>query len=274
MPDGNSDAPHTVAAAPRPRIQTLSDLIFGLALSIGAIALLSEKPSTFADLLGSLAAFGFSFLILGLVWIRYTRIMSVLPIEGSVLGANMLLLFLVSIEPYLYNLIDFASVPGQVDPASVTLVYAVDLAMIYLILAYFTNELTREERRLIPASLLRNYRLERNLSLIVALVFLSSALPFFWALTVFGLQARLVLWLSTFGVANLTRVFATRWARGSVEGLHAGSRRLGCLLELKRCGRRELNPGYQLGKLARLLQAWCPTRLDDDRAVPVEKLTG
>lgn len=193
-------------AGPRPRIQTLSDLIFGLALSIGAIALLSRKPGTLIDLLGSLAAFGFSFLILGLVWIKYTRIVSALPMEGRALGANMFLLFLVSVEPYLYNLIGFAPTPGQIDPASVTVVYAFDLALIYLILAYFTHQLTVREKRLIPAKLLRSYRLETYLSVIVAFIFIFSALPVFWSLTVFGVQVRLVLWLSTFGVSGLRRV--------------------------------------------------------------------
>ncbi len=197
---------------PRPRIQTLSDLIFGLALSIGAIALLSQKPGTLGELLSSLAAFGFSFLILGLVWIRYTRIASALPIEGRVLVANMLLLFLVSIEPYLYNLISFSPTPGQIDPAAVTMVYAVDLALIYLILAYFTHELSVEERRLIPAGLLTSYRMERNLSLIVALIFLASTLPVFWSWAVFGVQVRLVLWLSTFVVGNLRYVLVRRKA--------------------------------------------------------------
>ena len=47
----------------RPRIETLSDLIFGLALSIGAITLLSEKPNNFVGLASSLLGFGWAFLI-------------------------------------------------------------------------------------------------------------------------------------------------------------------------------------------------------------------
>ena len=93
-------------AVPRPRIQTLSDLIFGLALSIGAIALLSQKPTDLFELGSLLLSFGFSFLILASIWLRYTRIMSALPLQtGRMIGANMLLLFLVSVEPYLFNLI-------------------------------------------------------------------------------------------------------------------------------------------------------------------------
>ena len=186
---------------PRPRIQTLSDLIFGLALSIGAITLLSDKPSSIIGLASSLVGFGWAFLILALVWVRYTRIMSVLPVEtGRMMGANMLLLFLVSVEPYLYNLITVSFVPlaGQLDSGVTTALYAVDMGSIFLIIAYFTHELTIEERRLIPKELLRNYRLQRNTTIASAALFLVSTLPIFWSFVVFGLQARFILWMGTF----------------------------------------------------------------------------
>ena len=193
---------------PRPRIQTLSDLIFGLALSIGAIALLSEKPSSIIGLASSLVGFGWAFFILALVWVRYTRIMSVLPVEtGRMMGANMLLLFLVSVEPYLYNLIavSFVPLPGQLDSGITTALYAVDMGSIFLIIAYFTHELTIEERRLIPKELLRSYRLQRNTTIATAALFLVSTLPIFWSFLVFGLQARFILWMATFLVSIVRR---------------------------------------------------------------------
>jgi uncharacterized membrane protein len=186
---------------PRPRIQTLSDLIFGLALSIGAVSLLSEKPTSLAELVVSLLGFGWAFFILALVWLRYTRIMSVLPVEtGAIIGANMLLLFLVSVEPYLYNLItvSFDSVPGRLDSGTTTALYAIDMGLIFLIVAYFTHELTIEERKLIPEGLIRSYRLQRDATIIAAAFFLVSTLPVFWDLTILGLQVRFILWMGTF----------------------------------------------------------------------------
>jgi uncharacterized membrane protein len=193
---------------PRPRIQTLSDLIFGLALSIGAITLLSDKPTSIIGLASSLVGFGWAFLILALVWVRYTRIMSVLPVEtGRIMGANMLLLFLVSVEPYLYNLITVSFVPlsGQLDSAITTALYAVDMGAILLIIAYFTHEVTLEERKLIPRELLRNYRLQRNTAIASAALFFFSTLPMFWSLVVFGLQVRFILWMSVFLVWIIRR---------------------------------------------------------------------
>jgi len=47
---------------PRPRIESLTDLVFGLALSIGAIILISKPPTNPGELFQSIAALGFSFL--------------------------------------------------------------------------------------------------------------------------------------------------------------------------------------------------------------------
>jgi uncharacterized membrane protein len=93
-------------ARPRPRIESLSDLIFGLALSIGALTLISNVNSftTASQLLGAISDFAFSFLILIGIWMRYTRIMSVLPLENRwTVSLNTALLFFVSIEPFLFN---------------------------------------------------------------------------------------------------------------------------------------------------------------------------
>src|SRR5215471_6222373 len=87
----------------RVRIETISDLVFGLALSIGSIALVQRIPQTPGDMVGDVAEFGISFLIVVGIWLGYTRIISVLPIEtpGTLL-LNLVLLFCVALEPFLY----------------------------------------------------------------------------------------------------------------------------------------------------------------------------
>src|SRR6184192_2868949 len=103
-----SGRPGEALQHPRPRIQSLSDLIFGLALSIGALNLIASKPPDTPALLGNIATFGFSFLVLILVWFRYTEIMSVLSVETTRTRAlNTIMLFLVAIEPYLFNQLSF-----------------------------------------------------------------------------------------------------------------------------------------------------------------------
>jgi uncharacterized membrane protein len=89
---------------PKSRIESLSDLIFGLALSIGALTLIGKPPSDFGQLVQSILFYAFSFLILISVWYGYTRTMSELHTEtGSLVKVNILLLFLVSVEPFLFN---------------------------------------------------------------------------------------------------------------------------------------------------------------------------
>jgi len=53
---------------PRLRIEAFSDLIFGLALSIGALTLIGQQPTSFEALMIALGLYGFSFLILVSVW--------------------------------------------------------------------------------------------------------------------------------------------------------------------------------------------------------------
>jgi uncharacterized membrane protein len=199
--EGGGQNKNSRETIPRPRIQTLSDLIFGLALSIGALTLLSVKPSSAIDLVGTLLGFGWAFLILALVWVRYTSIMSVLPVEtGGMIAANLLLLFLVSVEPFLYNLIavSFGPLPGQLDSGVSTAAYAADMGSIFMIIAYFSHQLTKEERGLIPKELLRSYKLKRNATIVTAALFFVSMLPVFWGIVVLGLQVRFILWMGTF----------------------------------------------------------------------------
>jgi len=86
---------------PCPRIESRTDLIFGLALSIGAVGLLNYRPTTAQDIVLSVGFFYFGFLILITIWLRYTEIMGVLPAEtGGTRALNVFLLFLVALEPY------------------------------------------------------------------------------------------------------------------------------------------------------------------------------
>src|SRR2546428_10164655 len=192
------------AQLPRPRIQSLSDLIFGLALSIGALNLISSKPGDTPALFGNIATFGFSFLILIFVWFRYTEIMSVLPVETTGTRAlNTVMLFLVAIEPYLFNQISFGfAAPSNPtlpqDAASAT--YALDIGAIWAILAALTHILTVEEKKLVAPDLFRKYRLLRNLEIIIATTFFVSILPPFWPYAIGGTNLRYILWLLSFFV--------------------------------------------------------------------------
>ena len=177
---------------PRPQIETLSDLVFGLALSIGALALIGRPAATASDVTHDVLGFLFSFAILISVWIRYSSIMSVLPVEdGGSIMLNIILLFLVSIEPYLFSLV---TAPGQSLKQYASVLYALDLGGLMTILALFTHLTTIEERGLIKRELIGEHKQLRNINILCAAFFLISLLPVFWSWTFNGTPLRFYLW--------------------------------------------------------------------------------
>jgi hypothetical protein len=190
------------------RIENLSDLVFGLALSIGSITLISKLPQTPSDLVTSIVLFGFSFLIVIWVWSGYTRTMSALPYEvrGAFL-VNVALLFCVAVEPYLFYVLD-ASPFSLLDFASS--IYALDAgAMMFLLTGLAA--LARRARSNGPSHGVTAADLGRLRRVIVAQIlsgslFLVSALPFFWLPVPFGSFLRFDLWYCIFIVFGLIRL--------------------------------------------------------------------
>jgi len=192
---------------PRPRIESLSDLIFGLALSIGAFALVSTPASNAFEFYKDIGTFGFTFLVLITVWIRYTRVMSTLPVETpATLLLNIVLLFTVSLEPYIFNVLRLTNITTPITQVTAKLfetassAYGVDLGAMMLIMGVFTLALSNEEKQLVPSTMLSHLRTEATLWFVSCAIFLLSALPLFGrvdvgGVLVSGLSARMVMWL-------------------------------------------------------------------------------
>jgi uncharacterized membrane protein len=159
----------------------------------------SNPPTNVSQVYNDLATFGFSFLILITMWLRYTRIMSVFPLESRrVTNLNILLLFCVSIEPFLFNLVRNA--PAATDPNAFTdatsTLFALDLGALFAIIGGFTLTLADEERNLIPKALTRQYRIEGAACFVCGLFFGVSALPVFFTVTLeSGEPIRYFLWI-------------------------------------------------------------------------------
>ncbi len=180
------------------RIENLSDLVFGLALSIGSIVLISKLPQTPMELLTGIALFGFSFLIVVWVWSGYTSTMSALPYEirGTFL-LNIMLLFCVAIEPYLFYVetqIRLVYVPFASS------VYALDVGAMLFILASQIFLLLGEERKSkvhkLHSAQLRRFRRVMFGQIAAGAIFTASALPSFWIPIPFavGTSVRFDLW--------------------------------------------------------------------------------
>ena len=193
------------SAAPPPRIkiriESLSDLVFGLALSIGSLFLVNRVPSSGQDLAGNVLLFGFGFLIVVMTWLGYSRTMAVLPAEVPLaIYANLLLLFTVALEPYLFYVIQSVQDIDLVNVASAA--YALDVGGMFFLLAALAYLVIKGERnlwegrqRLHPLVLAR-FRRSMKMLVIVGAVFVLSALPIFWVKTPIG-YLRFYMWSSS-----------------------------------------------------------------------------
>jgi uncharacterized membrane protein len=173
------------------RIEGLSDLVFGLALSIGSLAMINQTVNSYTDVLEGILGFVFGFLIIVGVWMAYTRIISEIKVETEMdFRLNLALLMLVAIEPYLLYLLGHDD-PGILEFGSSA--YAVNIALIMLILAALYSR--RPAEGLAEETMIEN-RLHRNRFMAIAAIFLVSAFPFFWApYAVFNMNLRFMIWI-------------------------------------------------------------------------------
>lgn len=213
------------------RIEALSDLIFGLALSIGALALfitpvtgtaLAKESAVTYDLL----AFGYTFALIVTVWARYTSLAESLPVETpGAFRLNVAMLFLVAVEPYFLSLM-FGPGGGSVgDPFGqfVTTLFALDLGGLLAILAGLNHVALKLEGARAPPERLQALRTERAAQAVGALFFLASALPWFGGWEVLGTTARVLLWFIPLAIIAGWR--RGRWIVRRISKRHAGARR-------------------------------------------------
>jgi len=202
---------------PRPRIEGLADLIFGLSLSIGSIALLFSQPTSTGDILSHMAAFGFTFLLLITSWLIYTTYMSVLPVETkSITFLNVPLLLLVAVVPYLLNITELAGADSLKDFASS--LFALDMTGMLAILALFAHVISLEENKLVDSENAKQFRGGRNRLAVLAVIMAASVAPIFWQTVLFGIPLRLYIWYLPLITYWVGRAFRPEVRAYTVEG--------------------------------------------------------
>jgi hypothetical protein len=182
--------------------------IFGLAIAIGTLSLITRIPSRPFGMVIDVAEFGFSFLILISVWLGYWSIMSLLPLEdNTIVILNVALLFLVGIEPYLFYLnITFDLLSHELLLNYASILYALDMAGLVTIIALFTHQLAREEKGLVPKESLAKYKRVRNTLFISAALFLVTVLPIFWNFKLWDLPIRFYFWFIPLILSSIRHV--------------------------------------------------------------------
>jgi len=187
-------------------------MLFGLAVAISAIPLLLRLPIRPFGIVLDLLEFGFSFLILVSVWLGYWIIMSSLPMEdGTIVALNVALLFLVSIEPYLFYLnITFDLVSHELLLNTASTLYALDMTGLMLILALFTRQLSKEEKGLVPKDAMVKFKRVRDTLLISAALFAITVLPPFWNIRLYDQPLRFFFWVVPLILSSATPILERR----------------------------------------------------------------
>ncbi len=177
---------------PRPRIETLADLIFGLSLGIDSIALLPSATVTPFEMNLRILGFGFAFLFVITAWIIYSTYASVLPLDARfVMFLNISLLLLVALIPYLLNSV-IVAIDTIGDYAST--LFALDLTGILGILALFAHILGHEDNHLVPHDSMPLFRSGRNRMVVLAVIMVGSLAPPLWTWRFESVPLRLYVW--------------------------------------------------------------------------------
>ncbi|MGC8479903.1 MAG: hypothetical protein ACP5M9_04575, partial [Candidatus Micrarchaeia archaeon] len=125
---------------------------------------------------------------------RYTAIISRIKFSTrTIVFLNLLLLFFVSLEPYLFNLLKTPSMSNNLLNTSSSL-YAFDMGAIMFILGILTYIVIKQK----AISIMKHYVQLVIANITIAAVFFISILPFFWNVYIFGIASRFLIWILCF----------------------------------------------------------------------------
>ncbi len=185
-------------------IESLSSIVFGIALSIGTFTFITND----SRLLGiNLLTFAFSFIILIYIWLRYTKILELIKVETNLeMLLNIVMLFLVIVEPYLFNQVQVNAFPlGTYSALQYTsFLFGADIAALMFTLALIYI-LGLNDYKELDRNIVARYDYIRNDLLVTGAIFVISDLSFVWNHFLFGIQIRFVFWFIAAFVAVVLR---------------------------------------------------------------------
>ena len=170
------------------RIEDLSNLVFGLALTLGAISLIKPETDDLVSLFNTIIQFGLSFAVIIWIWWLYNSLINERDLARKGMAQlNMLLLFLVVIEPFLLSVSEPYS--------SGKIAYSLDLGLTLLIFALFYNAAISEDISPPKDAHRQLMRFNRNLTVVCAAIFFVSLIPQL-LLGADGADIQSLMWLS------------------------------------------------------------------------------
>jgi len=190
-------------------IEDLSNLVFGLALTLGTVTLVAPAADDVGRLLTAIVSYGLSFFIIVWIWWLYNKITKRARTETRFRFAiNVLLLFLVVIEPFLL---------GVSNKVAGSAAYAIDIGTILLVLAVYSQLAIKES--IAAGSTIARWRTNRNTLIVCAIIFYATiAIGLFPDIASTGIQG--AIWLAVLLVAILSGlVMDVREKRRSTRGM-------------------------------------------------------
>jgi uncharacterized membrane protein len=179
---------------------SFSDIIFGLALSIGSLILIENRVQVWQSFIWNLSLFGFSFAVIAMVWLSFSATMRYLSTEVPlVIFLNLVLFFCVILEPYLFYMMMNSS--GQLS-AVVSQVFAFDVGFMFFVLGVLAENVAREARLNHPGYHSNDLKTLQHMiypRYVLGALFLISIIPSFWVSTPLG-HLRPIVWASSMAV--------------------------------------------------------------------------
>jgi uncharacterized membrane protein len=183
---------------------SFSDIIFGLALSIGSLILVQHQVLDWQSFVSNILLFGFSFAAIAMVWLSFSTTIRYLSTQiPSVILLNLMLFFCVVLEPYLFYTLENSN--GQLLIVTSDAL-ALDIGFMFFVLGTLSLIVAKRARRYHPNY--HSYDLKALQQMIypryiLAALFLLSVDPFLWVSTPFAVpfnHLRFILWTSSMAV--------------------------------------------------------------------------
>jgi len=179
---------------------SFSDIIFGLALSIGSLILIQNQVRVWQSFVWNILLFGFSFAVIAMAWLSFSATMRYLSTEvPAVIFLNLTLFFCVILEPYLFYMLMNSG--GQLSMV-ISQVFAFDVGFMFFVLGIMAELVVREARLNHPRYHSDDLKTLGHMiypRYIVGALFLISVDPCFWASTPFG-HLRSIVWAASLTV--------------------------------------------------------------------------
>ena len=166
------------------KFKSITTEVFALTLGLGAFSLAIVPKNSIMEVAQAVGVFAIAFFYIVVIWIINSRFFENYRLYDNVfLALNFLILFLVTISPFLMQAFSMSSDFAD----SMSILYALDIMGIFTILGVLHQRYIWQNRDHLKEEETREVKMDRNMQFIISAWFLISAL--------IPIQYRFVFWI-------------------------------------------------------------------------------